>query len=195
MLLGALGVIGDLLAAQRTSRSEPSSGSAGSSCSSGSSPRTTSPGTRRAPRNGSAWSGEHTGHTAVPTGNTSTSTAPRNPVVRRLMAGFELALDELFTLAAPSRSSNRLRRGGPHRAVGARLGDGRVVGLDLADEKLEASGADVRGQICSSSRATRSRACRTPTGSSTWSARPRCSSTCRRPSASSRRWPGWRRGT
>ena len=39
---------------------------------------------------------------AVPTGNTFDKYGSTNPVVRRLMAGFERTLDELFTAAAPA---------------------------------------------------------------------------------------------
>ncbi|MEA2450301.1 MAG: hypothetical protein QOG63_2233, partial [Thermoleophilaceae bacterium] len=38
---------------------------------------------------------------AVPTGNTYDKYGSENPVVKRLMAGFESALDELWGLAAP----------------------------------------------------------------------------------------------
>ncbi len=80
-----------------------------------------------------------TDHTAVPTGNTFDKYGSTNPVVRRLMAGFELALDELFTLAAPSQILDLgCGEGVLTEQWAARLGDGRVVGLDLADEKLEA---------------------------------------------------------
>jgi len=37
---------------------------------------------------------------AVPTGNTYDKYGSRNPVVRRLMAGFEGTLEQLFTSAA-----------------------------------------------------------------------------------------------
>ena len=37
----------------------------------------------------------------VPTGNTYDKYGSTNPVVRRLMAGFESTLDELWTKAAP----------------------------------------------------------------------------------------------
>jgi 2-polyprenyl-3-methyl-5-hydroxy-6-metoxy-1,4-benzoquinol methylase len=40
--------------------------------------------------------------TAVPTGNTYDKYGSTNPVVRRLMAGFERTLDDLFTIAAPA---------------------------------------------------------------------------------------------
>lgn len=78
----------------------------------------------------------------VPTGNTFDKYGSTNPVVRRLMSGFELALDELFTLAGP-RSILDIGCGeGVLTEQWARqLGDGRVVGLDLPDDKLVAEWA------------------------------------------------------
>jgi SAM-dependent methyltransferase len=78
----------------------------------------------------------------VPTGNTFDKYGSTNPVVRRLMAGFESSLESLFARAAPrsvldvgcgegvltERWARRLAGGGP--------GEGRVVGLDLEDPKL-----------------------------------------------------------
>ena len=80
---------------------------------------------------------------AVPTGNTYDKYGSTNPVVRRLMAGFERTLDELFTSAAPaSRAGRRLRRGRAHRAVGRPSSPtGRIVGIDLEDPKLAAEWA------------------------------------------------------
>ncbi len=76
---------------------------------------------------------------AIPTGNTFDKYGSTNPVVRRLMAGFERALDELFERAAPS---SVLDVGCGEGVLSARwadrLGDGRVVGVDLEDPKLEA---------------------------------------------------------
>jgi SAM-dependent methyltransferase len=78
---------------------------------------------------------------AVPTGNTFDKYGSANPVVRRLMSGFERTLDELFTQAGPSsvldvgcgegvltaQWATQLQGGSP----------GRVVGIDLEDPKLE----------------------------------------------------------
>jgi len=75
----------------------------------------------------------------VPTGNTYDKYGSRNPLVRRLMAGFEGTLDQLFTRA----SANSILDVGCGEAVltsqwAERLGTGRVVGVDLPDPKLEA---------------------------------------------------------
>lgn len=77
---------------------------------------------------------------AVVTGNVYDKYGTRNPLARRLMAGFEGALDDLFTLAAPESlldvgcgegvvTERWARRLGPSR---------RVVGLDLDDPQLRA---------------------------------------------------------
>lgn len=74
---------------------------------------------------------------AVPTGNTYDKYGSTNPVVRRLMAGFETALEEVFARAAPS---SVLDVGCGEGVLTARwadqLGTGRVVGIDLEDAKL-----------------------------------------------------------
>jgi len=76
---------------------------------------------------------------AVPTGNTFDKYGSTNPVVRRLMSGFEGALHELFTRAAPD---SVLDVGCGEGVLSARwaeqLGSGRVVGIDLEDPKLRA---------------------------------------------------------
>ncbi len=79
---------------------------------------------------------------AVPTGNTYDKYGSTNPVVRRLMAGFEGTLAELFARAA--------REGGIESLLDVGCGEGvltarwaevleqrPVVGLDLADPKLQ----------------------------------------------------------
>ncbi len=79
---------------------------------------------------------------AVPTGNTFDKYGSSNPVVRRLMAGFEGALDELFERASPS---SVLDVGCGEGVLTARwaeqLGRERVVGFDLDDRKLRAQWA------------------------------------------------------
>ncbi len=81
----------------------------------------------------------------VPTGNTYDKYGSRNPVVRRLMAGFEAALARLFARAAPD---SLLDVGCGEGVLTARwaeqLGSRRVVGLDLPDPKLEAHWAGRR---------------------------------------------------
>jgi 2-polyprenyl-3-methyl-5-hydroxy-6-metoxy-1,4-benzoquinol methylase len=75
----------------------------------------------------------------VPTGNTFDKYGSGNPVVRRLMAGFEGALDELFARAAPD---SVLDVGCGEGVLTYRwaqaLGERRIVGIDLEDPKLAA---------------------------------------------------------
>ncbi len=81
----------------------------------------------------------------VPTGNTYDKYGSTNPVVRRLMGGFERTLDELFTQAAPRSVLDVGCGEGVLTARWAdRLGDGRIVGIDLEDEKLAAEWATRR---------------------------------------------------
>ena len=73
------------------------------------------------------------------TGNTYDKYGSTNPVVRRLMSAFERTLDELFTRADPA----SLLDVGCGEAVlthkwAQRLGDRRVVGIDLDDPLLHA---------------------------------------------------------
>jgi 2-polyprenyl-3-methyl-5-hydroxy-6-metoxy-1,4-benzoquinol methylase len=80
--------------------------------------------------------------TEVPTGNTFDKYGSQNPVVRRLMSGFHRTLDELWSQAAPA----SLLDVGCGEGVltlewAARLGDGRIVGIDLEDPKLRAEWA------------------------------------------------------
>jgi 2-polyprenyl-3-methyl-5-hydroxy-6-metoxy-1,4-benzoquinol methylase len=93
---------------------------------------------------------------AVPTGNTFDKYGSTNPVVRRLMSGFERTLEELFAAAAPQsvldvgcgegvlteQWAQRLSDPSTH----SRSTDPppRVVGVDLEDPKLEAEWATRR---------------------------------------------------
>jgi 2-polyprenyl-3-methyl-5-hydroxy-6-metoxy-1,4-benzoquinol methylase len=78
----------------------------------------------------------------VPTGNTFDKYGSTNPVVKRLMAGFEGTLEQLFTRAAPGSILDIGCGEGVLTSQWAeRLGDGRVVGVDLDDPKLAAEWA------------------------------------------------------
>jgi 2-polyprenyl-3-methyl-5-hydroxy-6-metoxy-1,4-benzoquinol methylase len=75
----------------------------------------------------------------VPTGNTFDKYGSRNPVVRRLMTGFEEALVTLFERARPDSVLDIGCGEGVLTLQWAEALDERpVVGLDLADPKLEA---------------------------------------------------------
>ena len=76
---------------------------------------------------------------AVPTGNTYDTYGSSNPVVRRLMEGFESSLDELWGIAKPrSILDVGCGEGVLTSKWAERLGDGRIVGIDLDDPKLQA---------------------------------------------------------
>jgi 2-polyprenyl-3-methyl-5-hydroxy-6-metoxy-1,4-benzoquinol methylase len=77
--------------------------------------------------------------TAVPTGNTYDKYGSTNPVVRRLMAGFERTLDELFTRAAPQSVLDvGCGEGVLTEQWADQIAPGRIVGIDLEDDKLAA---------------------------------------------------------
>jgi ubiquinone/menaquinone biosynthesis C-methylase UbiE len=77
--------------------------------------------------------------TAVPTGNTYDKYGSTNPVVKRLMAGFERTLDELFAQAAPASVLDvGCGEGVLTEQWAERIAPGRVVGIDLDDPKLAA---------------------------------------------------------
>jgi 2-polyprenyl-3-methyl-5-hydroxy-6-metoxy-1,4-benzoquinol methylase len=81
----------------------------------------------------------------VPTGNTFDKYGSTNPVVRRLMASFERALDELFARAAPGSVLDVGCGEGVLTVRWAeRLDSGRIVGVDLDDPKLRAEWAGRR---------------------------------------------------
>ncbi|MEJ7751236.1 MAG: class I SAM-dependent methyltransferase [Thermoleophilaceae bacterium] len=77
--------------------------------------------------------------TAVPTGNTFDKYGSTNPVVRRLMGTFHSTLDELWSQAEP-RSVLDVGCGEGVLTLewAERLGDGRIVGIDLDDPELRA---------------------------------------------------------
>jgi 2-polyprenyl-3-methyl-5-hydroxy-6-metoxy-1,4-benzoquinol methylase len=76
---------------------------------------------------------------AVPTGNTYDKYGSTNPVVRRLMGGFERTLAELFAQAAPQSVLDvGCGEGVLTHQWAAQLGERRIVGIDLDDAKLKA---------------------------------------------------------
>ena len=79
---------------------------------------------------------------AVPTGNTFDKYGSTNPVVRRLMAGFEGTLAELFAQAAPESVLDvGCGEGVLTHQWAQQLGSRRIVGIDLDDDKLKAEWA------------------------------------------------------
>jgi 2-polyprenyl-3-methyl-5-hydroxy-6-metoxy-1,4-benzoquinol methylase len=76
------------------------------------------------------------------TGNTYDKYGSTNPVVRRLMAGFEASLDELFARADPkSLLDVGCGEGVLTHRWATRLADRRVVGIDLEDPPIQAEWA------------------------------------------------------
>ena len=72
------------------------------------------------------------------TGNTYDKYGSTNPIVRRLMAGFEGTLEELFRKADPqSLLDIGCGEGVLTEKWARRLGDKRVVGIDLDDPALQ----------------------------------------------------------
>ena len=79
---------------------------------------------------------------AVPTGNTFDKYGSTNPLVRRLMTGFERALDDLFAVAAPASVLDvGCGEGVLTERWAARIAPGRIVGVDLEDPGLRAEWA------------------------------------------------------
>jgi 2-polyprenyl-3-methyl-5-hydroxy-6-metoxy-1,4-benzoquinol methylase len=72
------------------------------------------------------------------TGNTYDKYGSTNPVVRRLMAGFERSLAELWTTAAPSSILDVGCGEGVLTHKWAQALEGRVVGIDLEDPAIQA---------------------------------------------------------
>jgi 2-polyprenyl-3-methyl-5-hydroxy-6-metoxy-1,4-benzoquinol methylase len=78
----------------------------------------------------------------VVTGNTYDKYGSHNPVVRRLMAGFERSLDELVERAAPdSLLDVGCGEGLVVERVARRLPAARVVGVDLQEHSIQAGWA------------------------------------------------------
>jgi ubiquinone/menaquinone biosynthesis C-methylase UbiE len=78
----------------------------------------------------------------VPTGNTYDKYNTTNPVARRLQAGFERSLEDLFERASPhSLLDIGCGEGVLTSRWAQRLGERRVVGIDLEDPKLQAEWA------------------------------------------------------
>ena len=122
----------------------------------------------------------------VVTGNIYDKYGTRNPVARRLMAGFEAALDDLFALRrAGVAARRRLRRGRAHRALGAaaRTRSGRWSGIDLDDPGLRASGSGAPGPGLTFQHRERDARSTSRTARSTPSRRSRSSSTSTIPAA------------
>ena len=80
----------------------------------------------------------------IVTGNTYDKYGSSNPVVRRLMGGFERTLDDLFERAAPqSLLDVGCGEGVLVHRWAERLGPGRrVVGIDLEEESIQAGWAE-----------------------------------------------------
>jgi ubiquinone/menaquinone biosynthesis C-methylase UbiE len=75
----------------------------------------------------------------VPTGNTYDKYGSTNPVVRKLMTGFESTLEELWKQAAPQSILDvGCGEGVLTEQWADQLGSGRIVGIDLDDPKLKA---------------------------------------------------------
>jgi 2-polyprenyl-3-methyl-5-hydroxy-6-metoxy-1,4-benzoquinol methylase len=82
---------------------------------------------------------------AVPTGNVTDKYNAKNPVMRKLMDGFERDLDELFDRIAPRSILDVGCGEGVLTCQWAdRLDGGRIVGIDLDDAKLKAEWATRR---------------------------------------------------
>jgi SAM-dependent methyltransferase len=79
----------------------------------------------------------------IVTGNTYDKYGSRNPLVRRLMDGFERSLDELLDRAAPrSLLDVGCGEGVLVQRWAQRLDGGRLVGIDLQEDSIQAGWAE-----------------------------------------------------
>ena len=79
----------------------------------------------------------------VVTGNTYDKYGSENPVVKRLMANFEGTLEELFDIASPqSLLDVGCGEGVLVHEWATKLGDKRVVGIDLEEPSIQAGWAE-----------------------------------------------------
>lgn len=79
----------------------------------------------------------------IVTGNTYDKYGSTNPVVRRLMSAFERTLDELFEQSDPSSVLDvGCGEGVLVHQWAQRLGERRVVGIDLEEESIQAGWAE-----------------------------------------------------
>ncbi|HTD58556.1 MAG TPA: class I SAM-dependent methyltransferase [Solirubrobacteraceae bacterium] len=79
----------------------------------------------------------------IVTGNTYDKYGSTNPLVKRMMSGFERTLDELFAAAAPkSLLDVGCGEGVLVHRWAQRLGEARVVGIDLEEPSIQAGWAE-----------------------------------------------------
>lgn len=85
----------------------------------------------------------------VPAGNTFDKYGSANPVVKRLVSGFRRSVDQLLDVAAPDSVLDvGCGEGVLTESWAIRLDPARVVGIDLADPKLQAEwSARARGNL------------------------------------------------
>ena len=126
----------------------------------------------------------------VVTGNTYDKYGSRNPLARRLMAGFERDLDGLLARADPgSLLDVGCGEGVLVHRWAQRLPGRRIVGIDLEEQSIQAGWAQRQAPNLEYRVHARREPARSPTASSTSRPRSRCSSTCLTPRT---RLPRWR---